>query len=203
MTWASLELGRLRCGARAFGLAQFGGLFAIRAKSPNEPLRHDRADRGGDQKWLHPDVDQARDGRGRIVGVQRAEDEVAGQAGVGRDRRRLQIANLADHDDVRRLPQNGAKRGGKSHPDIGVHLHLVDAGHLVFDRVFDGDDFPVRPVDEIQTGIKRARLAGTGRASHEEDAVGQAEQSLERLLVVAEKSKLGQTEHRSICRGGA
>ena len=61
------------------------GLFAIRAKSPDESLRHDRAHGGGDEKRLHADIDQARHGRRRVVRVQRAENEVTGQAGVGGD----------------------------------------------------------------------------------------------------------------------
>ena len=62
------------------------GCFAIRAESPNESLRHDRAHGGGDEKRLHADVDQARDGGRRVVRVQRAENKVTGQAGVDRDR---------------------------------------------------------------------------------------------------------------------
>ena len=43
--------------------------------------------------------------------------KMAGQAGVDGDAGRLQVANFADHDDVRRLPQDRAKRGRKGHPD--------------------------------------------------------------------------------------
>ncbi len=86
------------------------------------------------------DVHQARHGRGRVVRVQRAEDEVAREAGVGGDGGGLEIANLTDHDDVRRLAQNGTKRGRESHADVGIHLHLVDAVHLILDRLFHRDD---------------------------------------------------------------
>ena len=50
------------------------------------------------------------------------------------------IANLANHDDVRRLAQDRAERRGKRHADFRIHLHLIDAGHLIFHRLFDGDD---------------------------------------------------------------
>ncbi len=44
---------------------------------------------------------ETRDGGRGVVRVQGAEDEVAGEAGVGRDRGGLEIANFTDHDDVR------------------------------------------------------------------------------------------------------
>ena len=37
---------------------------------------------------------------GRVVGVQRREDEVAGERRLDGDPRRLRVADLADHDHV-------------------------------------------------------------------------------------------------------
>ncbi len=59
-------------------------------------------------------------------------------------------------------------------PTISLHLHLVDAGQNIFHRVLDRDDFAVGPVDEIQAGIQRRRLAGTRRAGDQQNAVRQA-----------------------------
>ena len=52
----------------------------------------------------------------------------------------LGIAHLADHDHVGILAHEGAHRRGESQADRGLHLRLIDAGDLVFDRVFDGQD---------------------------------------------------------------
>src|SRR6202043_4070850 len=41
-----------------FAFAQFRGLPAIRTDSPNESLRHDRAQGRSDEERLHADVDQ-------------------------------------------------------------------------------------------------------------------------------------------------
>ncbi len=147
----------------------------MQTKAPNESLRHDRADRGCHQKGLQAKVDQARDGRGRIVRVQRAEDKMPGETRVRRDRGGLQIPNLSDHDNVRRLPQDGAKRGRKSHPDVGVHLHLVDSSHLILDRFFDRDDLPIGFVQVVEAGVEGARFSGPGRSRHEQDTVRQAQ----------------------------
>ena len=51
-----------------------------------------------------------------------------------------QVADLADHDDVRILPQDRAQHAGERQADLRLHLDLVDAGQLVLDRVLDGED---------------------------------------------------------------
>ena len=82
---------------------------------------------------------QPRDrGRG-AVGVERGKHQVAGQRGLDRDLRRLQVADLADHDDVRVLAQDRAQRMREGEADLRLHLDLVDAGQLVLDRILDGE----------------------------------------------------------------
>ena len=73
-------------------------------------------------------------------------------------------------------------------------MHLVDAGKLVFHRVFDGNDFTVWAVDIIQHRVKGRGLAGTGWPRHQQNAVRQPDQPLERLLVVGEEPQLGQAQ---------
>ena len=158
-----------------FRFAQLTRLFAMRAQPPNETLGHDRAHGGGDEERLHAEIDQARDGGGCVVRVQSAEDEMAGEAGVGGDGRGLEVANFSDHDDVRRLAQDGTERGGEGHPDLGVDLHLIDPVHLILDRFLDRDDLAVGFVHVIEAGVERARLARTGRAGSEQDAIGQTQ----------------------------
>ena len=41
-----------------FRLTHFPGLFAMATQTPDESLRHNRAHGGGDQKWLHADIDE-------------------------------------------------------------------------------------------------------------------------------------------------
>ena len=113
------------------------------------------------------------------------------------DVRSFEVANFANHDDIGRLPEDRAQRDRKGHSDFRIHLHLVDPIHLIFDRLFDRDDLAVGFVDVVQAGVKGACLAGTGRASDKQNAVGQLDQTLERFLIVAEKSELGQTEHEA------
>ena len=89
---------------------------------------------------------------------------MAGERRVDRDLGGLEVANFADHHDVRRLPEHGAEGGGERHPDVVPHRHLVDAVELVFHRVLDRDDLAVGLVDEMEAAVERRRLARAGRA---------------------------------------
>jgi hypothetical protein len=120
------------------------------------------------------DVDDAVDGLRRVLRVQRGEDEVAG---LGRGQRRvdrLQVAHLADEDDVGILTQRGLQAGGEG-LRVRADLALVDDALLVaveeLDRVLDGHDVLfARRVDLVDDGRQRGRLARAGRAGDEDEA---------------------------------
>ena len=50
-------------------------------------------------------------------------------------------------------------------------MYLVDAHHLIFDRVFDGDDVDVGSIDLCQHGVERGGFAGAGGTGHQHHAV--------------------------------
>src|SRR5258708_19087691 len=58
------------------------------------------------------DVDDAMNRAGHVAGVQSREDEMAGFRGGQSDRKRLQVAHLADQDHIGILAQGSAERGG-------------------------------------------------------------------------------------------
>ena len=147
----------------------------MRTDHAHQALRQHGDQRRGDQIILDAHVDQARDGAGRVVGVQRGEDQVAGERGADGDIGRLAVADFAHHDDVRVLAHDVAQAGGEGQPDLRIHVDLVDAVHLVFDRIFDRDDLLVGQVDALQRGIERGGLAAAGGAGDQEDAVRQAD----------------------------
>ena len=101
---------------------------------------------------------ETRDRAGRVVGVERTEDQVTGEGRLHGDVGRFLVTNFADHHDVRRLTQNRTERGREVETDVAVHLHLVDARHLVFDRVFDRDDLAVGRIHLPEAGVKRGRF---------------------------------------------
>src|SRR5207237_8284859 len=76
-------------------------------------------------------------------------------------------------------------------------LHLVDPGHLIFDRFFHRDDLAVRLIDVVQAGVKGARFARTSRAGYEQNSIGRTQQALEFILVIAEEAEFGQAEEQT------
>src|SRR5207248_692210 len=78
--------------------------------------------------------------------------------------------------------------------DLRLHLNLVDAGELVFDRIFDRDDVADRRVELEETGVEGRRLAAAGRPSHQHHAVRQIEYPLQRLADIIRQPKLHKIE---------
>src|SRR5205085_10984014 len=99
--------------------------------------------------------------------------------------------------NVRGLTQNGAQRNWKRHSDIVVHLHLIDPGHLIFDRFFHRDDLAVRLVDVIEAGVEGTGFSRPGRTSHEQDSIRRTQQLFEFFLIVAEETELGQADEQT------
>ena len=65
------------------------------AKRAHQTLRGQTVDGGGEQIILYAHVEQAGDGAGGIVGVQRRKDQMAGERGFDRDLRRFEVADFA------------------------------------------------------------------------------------------------------------
>ena len=103
--------------------------------------------------------------------MQCCQHKVAGQAGLHRDLRGLQIAYLAYHDHVRVLPQNCAQRAGKGHVDTRVDLGLADTVKIVFNRVFHRHHIGHAGVDTREGGVERGGFTRAGRAGDQHDAV--------------------------------
>ena len=125
----------------------------------------------GLREHAHDSVDRVHG----AVRVQRREDEVAGLGGSqgGLDRR--EVTHLADQDDIRVLPQDGAQalRVGLR---IGADLALIDDALIrrvdVLDRVLQRDDVLVpRMIDLIKDRRQRRRLTGAGFTGDQHDAL--------------------------------
>ena len=69
-----LQLTGLDPQSAQFCFGEFGRFLAMRAESPDQPLRHDRAHGRSHQKWLHTDIDQAGYGGWGIIGVKRTKN---------------------------------------------------------------------------------------------------------------------------------
>ena len=98
-------------------------------------------------------VDDAVDRLRRALGVKRREDEVPGLGGRQREADRLEVAHLADQDDVGVLPQGRPERGGER-LRVRADLPLVHEAALgpvhELDRILERDDvLLLGRVDEV------------------------------------------------------
>ncbi len=163
-------------GVDLLGFVRLPRLLAVGADHPQQSLGHHPDDGRGDQIRLDAHVDQSRDRRGRVVGVERAQDEVARQRRLDGDLRRLQVADFPDHDDIGVLSEDVAQATGERQFDFRSNLHLPDAGQLVFDRVLHGQYVAFFIVQLVQRRVEGRRLAAAGRAGQQNDAVGNADE---------------------------
>ena len=173
-------------------------LLAGRAQHARQALGQ-HADHGGrNQVGRHAQVGQPRDGRGRVVGVQRAEHQVAGQRRLDRHLGGGQIADLADHDDVRVLAHQRAQAFGEAHVDGRMHLRLVEGRLDHLDRVFDGADVDLVGGQLLERGVQRRRLARAGRPGDQDDAVRPRDQLLPALGIVGAETQRLDVLHRRL-----
>ena len=152
-------------------------------------MRHDAQHGGADHVGRHAQIKQTGDGSRGIVGVQRGEDQVAGEGGLDRHLRRFQIANFAHHDYVRVLPHQGAHAVSKAQINAMLHLHLVEGRLDHFDRVFDGTYVYFGRGEMLEGGIKRCRFAGTGGAGDQNYTIGALRHLLPACAILCRKSQ--------------
>src|SRR5207245_7161971 len=111
---------------------------------------------------LDAHVHEPHHGARRVVGVQGREHEVPSQARLHRDLRGLEVADLAYHDHVRVLAQNGPQRPREGQLDARIHLGLDVAVAVVYDRVLDGDDVGALGGELAERGVEGGRVPGAG-----------------------------------------
>ena len=128
---------------------------------------------------------------------------MAGLSRAHGDFRSLGVADFADENNVRIVPQHGTQSAGKSQPDIGPHLNLGDAFQLIFHRIFDGDDFARLIIGVRQRGIQRQlRCPAAAAAGRSRDrasvpaAAGDAEAAVAAGSHVAHRYSLAQVIRR-------
>src|SRR5271170_6109542 len=146
--------------------------FAIFADDANQALREDAIQRGDEIVGFDAHVDEAADDVRAVVGVHGGEDQVAGERGVDGDLRGFLVANFADHDFIGVVTQDGAQAAGKGEAFLFVDGNLGDAADLIFDGIFDGDDFVFVVFDFVDGGVERGGFAGAGGSSDQDHAVG-------------------------------
>ena len=112
--------------------------------------------------------------------MQRGQYQVSGETRLHRDLRGFQIADFPDHDDVGILAQDGAQGAREVELDLRVDLRLPDAVERKLDGVLDGHHVERAAIQARHRRVERGRLARTGRAGNEHDAMRLADQAVDR-----------------------
>jgi hypothetical protein len=135
------------------------GLEAVPADTADEALG-DGADEGGaDEEGFDAHFEEPGNGGDAVVGMEGREDEVAGLGGADGYFGGFGIADFADEDDIGVMTEDGAEAAGEGEADIVAGLDLRDAFELVFDGVFDGDDFALSVVGVGECGVEGGGFA--------------------------------------------
>src|SRR5439155_12038869 len=89
----------------------------------------------------------------------------------------------ADEHDDGVLTQDRPQPGREGQAALRVHLNLVHAAKLIFDRVFDRDDLAFDVVDLAQGRVEGCGLARSGRPGDQDDAVRHVQDLVEMSAV--------------------
>ena len=122
---------------------------------------------------------------------------MARQRAADRHRRRIGVADLAEHDDVGVLTQKGAQRSAEGQADLLLELHLVHPFERILDRVLDRKDVARLAVQPPERRVERRALARAGRSGDQRHAV----RARDGRLVVGELP-LRETEVRELQQFG-
>src|SRR4029450_5892042 len=126
-----------------------------------QPLRGDQNYRRRDVERRDTHVEHPRKRGGGVVRVQRGQDEVARLRRLDRDVGGLEVADLADHDDVGILAQERLERHGEGEARLVVDVDLVHAGQLDFARIFGGRNVHTRLVQDVEARVQRDGLSAS------------------------------------------
>src|SRR5579871_3320807 len=78
-----------------------------------------------------------------------------------------------------------------------MNLNLTDAGLLIFDGIFDGDDLERLFLDLVEGAVKCRRFAGTGWTGDKNDSVRQIDQLLEETVNIGQHADVGKVKDHS------
>jgi hypothetical protein len=170
--------------------------LALGAQSPHEPLRGDEAQGRREQKRFHAEIAQPRDGRQRVVRVERREDQMAGERRANCKLGGFRVPRLADQQHVGILPQQSPEGGGKGEADLLANLRLPDGVELVFDRVLQRVNYPPMMIERVQRRMQRGRFPRARRPGEIDQSGGTVQCAVERAGLVRQEAELAERLRR-------
>ena len=126
--------------------------------------------------------------------MQGRKHHVASKCRLDGDLRRLEVAHLTDHDDVRVLAKERPQRRSEVQADLLAHLDLVDPHEVELDGILGGGDVLAGRVELRERGIECGRLARTRRAGDQYHPVRLMDALHEVVQLLLLESELGHVE---------
>ncbi len=96
---------------------RFVGFFALLAEFSDQALGDDHDEGGADKERFYADIHQTTHSRGRIVGMDSAEYQMACERRAHADLGRLQVTCFTDQHDIGVLTKEGAQTRGECEAD--------------------------------------------------------------------------------------
>src|SRR5260370_41765402 len=161
-----------------------GGLAGI-ADDAHQPLGQKAVERRDEVVRVYAHIHESPQHVHNVVSVYRSENQVAGERRLYGDLRCLLIANLADHDLIWVVAQNGTQSAGKREALFLVHRNLGDAANLVLHRIFNRDDLVFVGLDFVQPSVQRSGFSAARGAGNQHHAIGLCDEHPEALDIVS------------------
>uniref|UniRef100_E6QI37 Uncharacterized protein n=1 Tax=mine drainage metagenome TaxID=410659 RepID=E6QI37_9ZZZZ len=149
----------------------FDGDGAVGADGADESLGEDAVQSGDEVVGFDAHVEKAAEDIDDVVGVNGGEDEMAGERGVDGDLRGFGVTDFADENLVGIVAEDGAQSASEGEAFFFVDGNLGDAADLIFDGVFDGDDFFFVAFDLVERGVEGCGFSGASGAGDQDHAV--------------------------------
>lgn len=131
-----------RCGCHRFA--------AVGAEQSDQSLRHDEIKRIRYQGSINSQIKEAEDRADGVFRMNCGVHEMTSHGGLHRNSCSFNIADLADKDDVRILPEHGTQNTVKRRPLAMVDRNLRTSLKVVLDWILDGDRIALFDIDFTQ-----------------------------------------------------
>src|SRR5437879_11375096 len=129
--------------------------------------------------------------------MQRRKNQMPCLRGGEGDFRRFVLADLADHNHVWVLAQNGPQATGEREPHFFIHLYLVDSFKHVLNRILNGNDVQSARAEHIKSGVERRRLARSSGPGNQQRPLRLSEHFGQRIGMLTQSQGTRSEEHTS------
>ena len=146
-------------------------LDTVRTEASDEPLGDDDIEARGEDIVRYSHIHKALDRLSGTLGMEGREDEMARHSGLHRDRRRLEISDFTDHDDIWVLTEEGLQSGRVGIVFLLFDLTLDDTREFILDRIFESYDLTFWSIEGREHRVEGRRLTTSRWTCHDDGSI--------------------------------